>query len=62
MVDNSLFYDLCASANSVCTINYDTITMQDLLAFYALSMRDKYREVSIHKAENAKLKAKRLAK
>lgn len=61
-VDKSLFYDLCSQANSVCTINYATISMQDLLAFYSLYVREKYREISIKKSEKAKVKAKGLAK
>ncbi len=61
-VDKSLFYDLCSQANSVCAINYATISMQDLLAFYSLYVREKYREISIKKSEKAKVKAKGLAK
>ena len=61
-VDKSLFYDLCMQANSVCAINYATISMQDLLAFCSIYVRDKYREISIKKSEKSKVNAKRLAK
>lgn len=59
-VEKSLFYSLCQQANSVCGINYDTITLIDLFGFVAMYCKNTYIDISLHKRAEAQAKSKQM--
>ena len=59
-IDKSLFYTICGQANQICTINYDTITLIDLLSFFSIYCRDSYIDISMNKRRESELKAKKM--
>lgn len=61
VVTKSLFYDLCARANSVCNINYDKINLMDLFGFVSIAQRQTYRDIKIHKHLASKAKQKEMS-
>ena len=60
-IHNTLFYDLCARANSVCSINYDKISLVDLLGFVAIAQRQTYKDIKVNNHINSKRKQQAMA-
>lgn len=61
VVNKSIFYELCLQANKICAINYDTITLVDLLGFVSVYCRDTFVNISVIKRQEADFKAKEMA-